>query len=38
MNALQLTIPTWMWLEMPFYLLLAWYAGNIEVKRRAALA
>ena len=38
MNAQSLPIPTWMWLEMPFYLLLAWYAGSIEVKRRAARA
>ncbi len=37
-NALSLEIPTWMWLEMPFYLVLAWVAGTIEVKRRAALA
>ncbi|MDE0961096.1 MAG: DUF418 domain-containing protein [Planctomycetota bacterium] len=38
MNALSLQIPTWMWIEMPFYLVLAWAAGNIEVKRRASLA
>lgn len=38
MNAVSLEIPTWMWIEMPFYLVLAWVAGNIEVKRRAALA
>jgi hypothetical protein len=38
MNALSMEIPTWMWIEMPFYLVLAWVAGNIEVKRRAALA
>ena len=38
MNALSMEIPTWMWLEMPFYLVLAWAAGNIEVKRRTALA
>lgn len=37
-NALSMEIPTWMWIEMPFYLVLAWVAGNIEVKRRAALA
>ena len=37
-NAMSLEIPTWMWIEMPFYLVLAWVAGNIEVKRRAALA
>ena len=37
-NAVSLEIPTWMWIEMPFYLVLAWVAGNIEVKRRAALA
>jgi len=38
MNALSMEIPSWMWIEMPFYLVLAWAAGNIEVKRRAALA
>jgi hypothetical protein len=37
-NALSMEIPTWMWLEMPFYLVLAWAAGNIELKRRTALA
>ena len=37
-NAMSLEIPTWMWIEMPFYLVFAWMAGNIEVKRRAALA
>ena len=37
-NAVSLEIPTWMWIEMPFYLVFAWMAGNIEVKRRAALA
>ena len=37
-NAMSLEIPTWMWIEMPFYLGFAWVAGNIEVKRRAALA
>jgi hypothetical protein len=35
-NALSLAIPTWMWIEMPFYLVLAWVAGTIELKRRAA--
>ena len=37
-NAVMLSVPIWMWIEMPFYLVLAWVAGNIEVKRRAALA
>ncbi len=37
-NAVSMEIPTWMWIEMPFYLIVAWAAGNIEVKRRAALA
>jgi hypothetical protein len=37
-NAVMLSVPIWMWIEMPFYLVLAWAAGNIEVKRRAALA
>ena len=37
-NAVMIGVPLWMWIEMPFYLILAWVAGNIEVKRRAALA
>jgi len=38
LNLNQIPHPGWMWGELPFYLLLAWVAGNIEVKRRAALA
>lgn len=37
-NALSLEIPTWMWLEMPFYLILAWAAARIEMKRRTAVS
>jgi uncharacterized protein (DUF983 family) len=36
MNAIQLATPMWTWIEMPFYLVVAWLAGRMEVKRRAA--
>ncbi len=38
LNLNQIPHPDWMWGELPFYLLLAWVAGNMEVKRRAELA
>jgi hypothetical protein len=28
--------PTWMIVEMPLYLVVAWFAGRMEVHRRAA--
>jgi hypothetical protein len=37
-NALSLSLPAWTWIEMPFYLLVAWLAGRIEEKRRAGAA
>ena len=37
-NMMQLDHPTWMYVELPLYLVLAWVAGRIEVKRRAAMA
>lgn len=35
-NASSLPIPIWMWLEMPFYLILAGVAGKIEMNRRGS--
>lgn len=35
-NMLSLPLPAWMWVEMPLYLLLAWAAAQIELKRRAS--
>ena len=29
--------PTWMAIELPLYLVVAWYAGRIEIQRRATL-
>lgn len=28
--------PAWMWIEMPLYLVLSWWAAQIVLKRRAA--
>lgn len=36
MNMMQLDLPNWMYAELPLYLVVAWLAGRIEVKRRAA--
>lgn len=38
MNMMQLELPTWMYIELPLYLVVAWWAGRIEVKRRARTA
>ncbi|MEM1413011.1 MAG: hypothetical protein AAGH19_11705 [Pseudomonadota bacterium] len=35
-NAIMLETPAWTWIEMPGYLLVAWFAGRLEAKRRAA--
>jgi len=37
MNAMMLSAPAWTWIEMPFYLVVAWMAGRMEVARRMAL-
>ncbi|HBF22848.1 MAG TPA: hypothetical protein DDW23_03445 [Planctomycetes bacterium] len=37
MNMMQLPHPTWMWIEMPLYLVVAWAAGNLERSRRQAI-
>ena len=34
-NALMLSAPVWTWIEMPFYLVVAWLAGRMELARRA---
>ena len=33
-NFVMLSPPTWDWLEMPLYLVVAWLAGRLEVARR----
>jgi MFS family permease len=38
MNAMTLTTPTWMYIELPLYLVVAWAAGTLEVRRRATAA
>ena len=35
-NAAMLSAPLWTWIEMPFYPLVAWLAGRIELARRVA--
>ena len=34
-NALMLSAPVWTWIEMPFYPVVAWLAGRMELARRA---
>lgn len=34
MNAVSLQSPAWTWIEMPLYLVVAWYAGSLEARRR----
>lgn len=38
MNFMAVSGPTWMYAELPLYLVLAWAAGAIEVRRRGAAA
>ncbi len=38
MNAINLSPPAWMWIEMPLYLVVGAAAGHLEVKRRASQA
>ena len=35
-NAVMMATPAWTWIEMPGYLLVAWFAGQREARRRAA--
>ena len=34
-NAAMLSAPVWTWIEMPFYPVVAWLAGRMELARRA---
>ena len=34
-NMMTVKGPTWMYIELPLYLVVAWFAGRIELKRRA---
>lgn len=34
-NLLMLSAPTWMWIEVPLYLVVGWGVGTLEVRRRA---
>ncbi len=36
MNAMSIPLPAWTYIEMPLYLVVAWFAGSLEVKRRAS--
>lgn len=36
-NAMMLAAPAWTWIEMPFYLVVAWMAGRTEAARRLAV-
>ena len=38
LNMLSIQGPSWMWIEVPLYLVLAWVAGSMEMRRRAARA
>jgi nitrate/nitrite transporter NarK len=35
-NMTTVDVPEWMYVELPLYLVVAWFAGRLEVKRRAA--
>jgi hypothetical protein len=37
MNMMIIKGPDWMFIELPLYLVVAWLAGRMEVKRRSAL-
>lgn len=34
-NMMDMPLPVWMWIEMPLYLVAAWAAASIELKRRS---
>ena len=38
LNMMQLPHPWWMWIEIPFYLVVARVAANLEIQRRVDLA
>ena len=35
MNMMTIRGPTWMYIELPLYLVVAWAAGKLELRRRA---
>lgn len=35
MNMLSMSLPAWMWIEVPLYLIAAWLAARIVLSRRA---
>jgi hypothetical protein len=35
MNMMTIKGPTWMYIELPLYLVVAWAAGRLELRRRA---
>ena len=37
LNMMSIKGPAWMLIELPLYLVVAWMAGRMEVKRRAAM-
>jgi hypothetical protein len=38
LNMLQLPLPAWMWIEMPGYLVSAWFAASLAIRLRAPAA
>jgi hypothetical protein len=36
LNMMTIHGPTWMYIELPLYLVVAWTAGTIEIRRRAS--
>ena len=34
LNAMEIALPGWMWIEFPLYGVAAWTAGRIELRRR----
>ena len=37
-NMMMMPLPPWMWIEFPLYLVAAWAAATLELKRRGTLA
>jgi hypothetical protein len=38
LNMMSIEHPTWMYIEVPLYIVVAWAAGRLEIKRRAKKA
>ncbi len=36
MNMMSIPAPAWLWIEMPLYIVVAWLAAKLELKRRGA--